>query len=1023
VCIAVVAAALGGQASAQSPAAAAPAAASDSAPVAPRPISHADFDGWRTVATPVLSRDGRWLAYSFQPQDGDGELVIRELASGKERREPIGKLPPPSLAPNDENPDAPPVPRAIRLHFSGDSRFVVATTYPGAAETAAARKARRRAEDMPRGGLLIVPLAGGAAARIADVKSVQVPARGAGWVAYLKEEARSSDAPVRGAAGAASSASTSASASDARPSAAVPATAPAAGTGTGSGTVPAADTPRKTYGTALVLRCLEDGGERVFADVLDAAFTRDGKTLAYSVASRFEAANGVFAVTPGSDAPAQALLAGPGKYLKLGWDRAQAQLVFLSDRDDAAARAPAFKLYRWQRGAATATELLAATSPGFPAGMAISDRGPATTLAFSRDGSKVLVPAAPPAPPPTPRDAQPAEEDKVIADLWRWNDDFVQPIQKVRATQERNRSFVGVVDLASGRYTQLADASLRTVVLSDDGRRALGSDDTPYRRQADYDGRYADLYTVDPATGARKLALKRQREGFGANTVLAASAWSPDGRWLAYYRARQWHLLDTAGGTSRVLTATLGRAVHNEEHDAPAEPDAYGTAGWTADSQSLLVYDRYDVWQLFADGRRAVNLTRGEGRRQRVQLRVQRTEAVEEDDDERGISPNKPLVLRGVSETTRATGFFRTRLDAGTPLQRLLWADQNLRFVARAPQADVLLLSAQRFDLYPDLHTTGPDFAALSKVTDGGAQMAPFLWGRGELMGFKTKQGRPLQAAVYKPANFDPKKKYPLLVYIYERLSQGVHDFRHPAPSHNINFSQYTSNGYVVMTPDIAYTTGQPGKSALDAVLPAIDALARQGFIDAQRIGIAGHSWGGYQIAYMVTQTNRFRAAEAGAPVGNMTSAYSGIRWGTGLPRQFQYEQSQSRIGRPLPEAPALYLANSPVFHAPKVKTPLLILHNDNDDAVPWYQGIELFLALRRYGKEAWFFNYNGEFHGLRRRADQKDYALRMNQFFDHFLKGAPAPEWMDKGIPFIDRDEEKLRFRATTATAPARPS
>jgi dipeptidyl aminopeptidase/acylaminoacyl peptidase len=233
-----------------------------------------------------------------------------------------------------------------------------------------------------------------------------------------------------------------------------------------------------------------------------------------------------------------------------------------------------------------------------------------------------------------------------------------------------------------------------------------------------------------------------------------------------------------------------------------------------------------------------------------------------------------------------------------------------------------------------------------------------------------------------------------------------------PSPGTSINVAFYVSNGYMVLTPDIVYTIGNPGQSALKCVLPAIQAVVDKGFVDENAIGIQGHSWGGYQIAYMVTQTNRFKAAEAGAPVGNMTSAYSGIRWGSGLPRQFQYEQSQSRIGKTLYDAPMKFMENSPIFHIQRVKTPLLILANDQDDAVPWYQGIELFLALRRNGKQAYLWSYNGEFHGLRRRPDQKDYTMRMQQFFDHFLKGAPAPEWMEKGVPYVDRDEEKERFR-----------
>ena len=982
---------------------------------AKRPLDHADFDAWRGIATPVLSRDGKWLAYSMQPQDGDGELVIRELVTGKERRETIGALPPPVLIPNEENPDAPPVPRVVRVLFSSDSRYLITSTYPSKAETIAARKAKKKADEMPKGGMLIINLTGSNVVRVANVKSMQVPSKGGAWVAYLKEDAK-----------------VDANADAANTNAAVPAEAKAADddddddqaaaraaatTGAATPPISTAVGAKKVYGTYLVLRELSSGFERVFANVLENSFARDGKTLLFTVASKTEADNGVYALATGEAVAPVALLSGKGKYLKLTWDREQSQLAFLSDRDDVAAKVPQFKLYHWLRAsAAAAGEAVSAGTPGVPPGMAISEKGPATTVAFSRDGKKLYVPMAAPAKAARAADAAPLDEDKVSADLWRWNDDVVQSIQKVRATQELNRSYRGVFDLAARRYTQLADVSLRSIALSDDGKRALGVDDRAYRRMTDYDGAYADVYVVDTATGARKLAIKQLRDGGGAGSggaQFVQAQWSPDGNWAYYYQAKHWHVLNTADGRSRNLTAALGVAVHNELHDLPQPAGAYGVAGWMSDSQSLLIYDRYDVWQLFVDGRPPTNLSRGEGRKAKIQLRVQRTEPVDEDDEERGFDAGKALVLRGESEIARATGFYKTSFAGSAAPQRLTWGEQNFRYIGRAQQADVLLVSASRFDLYPDLYTTDANFAALTKVTDGGAQMAPFLWGKAELMGFNNRKGVPLQAALYKPANFDARKKYPLIVYIYERLSQNVHNFNNPAPGHNIDFSQYVSNGYLVMTPDIAYTTGYPGKSAMDAVMPAIDALVKQGYVDEKAIGIQGHSWGGYQIAYMLTKTNRFRAAEAGAPVGNMTSAYSGIRWGTGLPRQFQYEQSQSRIGKPLQEATALFIENSPIFQAQKVTTPLLIMANDNDDAVPWYQGIELFLALRRYQKEVYFFNYNGEFHGLRRRADQKDYARRMSQFFDHYLKGAAAPEWMDKGIPYIERDEEKEKFSA----------
>ena len=265
--------------------------------------------------------------------------------------------------------------------------------------------------------------------------------------------------------------------------------------------------------------------------------------------------------------------------------------------------------------------------------------------------------------------------------------------------------------------------------------------------------------------------------------------------------------------------------------------------------------------------------------------------------------------------------------------------------------------------------------------------------------------GKPIDGLLYKPENFDLKKKYPLLSYFYERNSDNLHRYSPPAPpSSSVNISLYVSNGYVVFVPDIRYQVGYPGKSAYDCVVPGILNLVQQGYIDSSKIGIQGHSWGGYQVAYLVSRTKMFAAAESGAPVSNMTSAYGGIRWESGMSRMFQYEKTQSRIGATLWENPTLYLENSALFSAPNIETPLLILHNDADGAVPWYQGIELFVALRRLQKPAWMLNYNGEPHGIRQRKNQKDFAIRMMQFFDHFLKGAPAPEWMSKGIPATEK-------------------
>jgi dipeptidyl aminopeptidase/acylaminoacyl peptidase len=967
------------------------------APPAKRALTHQDYDAWRTIAGPVLSPDGRYLAYSFLPQEGDGDIVVRDLRTGSERRETVGALPPPPLPTGDEvNPEGPPGPRSVRVLITSDSRFLIAGSYPAKAETDRARKERRRPEEMPKPGLMILELATGDVTRVAAVRSMQVPSRGGPFLAYLLEP-RAEERPG------------------------------------GDGSTPrgagrAGGPARREYGTDLVVRDLAGRRDRVIPNVSEYSIAQDGGTLLYAVAARTEEENGVYAVVPGSDAPAAALLAGKGRYSKIAWDRESTRAAFVSDRDDAGAKVPKLKLYLWDRKSPAALEVVSASTAGLPAALAVSDKA---APSFSRDGAKLYVPTAPPPRPPRDPGSEPPAEDRVVADLWHWQDDLVQPMQRVRANSERNRTYRGVYHIAEKRYVQLADPTMQISIPSDDGRTALGADDRAYRRMIDYDGTYSDIYRVDTATGVRTLAVKQLRAAFGGAggrggrfggnpRFNAPLQWSPDGKWALYYQDAHWHVLSAADATSRHLTAGLKVAFHDELDDTPDPAPSYGTSGWTRDSQSVLVYDRYDVWQVFANGRAARNLTEGTGRRTKTQYRVQLIEpADDEEEDGRGIDPAKPLYLRAESEETRATGFSVDSFSGNEPPRQLLWGDRSFRFAGRARSSDVLLVTASRFDEYPDLHTTDPTFGRLTKVTSGGDQKEQFLWGKGELIQFKNADGVALRGALYKPESFDPKKKYPLIVYIYERLSQGLHTFIPPAPGHSINFSYYTSNGYLVLTPDIVYTIGSPGQSALRCVLPAIQKVVDQGFVDESAIGIQGHSWGGYQIAYMVTQTKRFRAAEAGAPVGNMTSAYSGIRWGTGLPRQFQYEKTQSRIGHSLWEATQKFIDNSPVFHVQRVQTPLLILSDDQDDAVPWYQGIELYLALRRNNKEAYLFNYNGEFHGLRRRADQKDFTVRLQQFFDHFLKRAPAPEWMEKGIPFLDREEEKERLRQA---APPRP-
>lgn len=983
-------------------------------PAAPkRPITHKDYDTWHSIQSPQISRDGKFVAYAYMAQDADSEIIVRNLTAGTEWRAARGYRPP-APPPDDTIPNFGELiaaqGRLARPAFTADSRFVVFSIEPAKAELNKAKKDKKKPDDMPKNALGIMDLSSGQVAKIDRVKNFQAPEEGGGFIAYLME-AKPGASPNRD--GAAPKENPTSPSSENLEETDTKAEAPQSR--------PAGRGPKKEYGTDLILRNTTTGTERTFNDVLDYSFSKDAKTLAFTVSSKNEEANGVYVVTPQTEAAPTPLLAGKGKYQKLTWDEEQTELAFISDRDDQESKQAKFKVYLWERGSAapvtqgtdrnhasanapaSASEIVSNSSPGFRKDFVVSDKA---NLSFSLDGSRLFLGAAPPPEPEKSADEDIPADEKVLVDLWHWKDDYIQPIQKVRAEQDRQRSYRAVYVVKDKKFVQLADEKMESLTPSTDGRLAIGSDNRAYRVISDYDPGLTDFYVVSAEDGSRKLVTQKLR----GNVSL-----SPGAKYAIYFDGKDWNSFSIPGGATVNLTRNLPVHFFNEDNDTPEVPNSYGLAGWTKDDHDLLIYDRYDVWQVSPDGSSAKNLTDGVGRRDHLQFRYVRL-----DPKERSIDPMKPLLLHAENEDTRDSGFYRDKINGGLP-EKLIMGAKDYNNPTKAKDADVLMFTASRFDEFPDIWVTDSSFKGPKKISNGDAQRAQFNWGTSELVPFKNTDGVALKGLLLKPDNFDPKKKYPMIVYIYERLTQGLHAFRNPGPGTSINPTYYVSNGYLIFMPDIVYTTGYPGRSALQCVLPAIQAVVDKGFVDEANIGIQGHSWGGYQIAYMVTQTNRFKAAEAGAAVANMTSAYSGIRWGTGLPRQFQYEHSQSRIGGSLWEYPMRYLENSPLFHVDKVQTPLLLINNDEDDAVPWYQGIEFYLGLRRMNKEVYMFSYNGEKHGLRKRINQKDYTHRLQEFFDHFLKGAPAPEWMEKGIPYLQREKEKEKYRIADSQGPAR--
>ena len=636
---------------------------------------------------------------------------------------------------------------------------------------------------------------------------------------------------------------------------------------------------------------------------------------------------------------------------------------------------------------------------------------------FTPDGNRIMTGIAPVRPP---KDTTIVDFETAQLDIWNWDAPYTPPQQKKRLDGTLRKTYTAVINLTEnpGKIIPLTTSFFDNIRLIAGGKSewALSRDNAKYARESMWiDGSFADISLVNLKNGSRKVIA----ENFNAGRMDV----SPGGNYLIWFsnNDQQWYTYNIASGQTANLTSQTGVAFHDEEDDHPTKyPGAYeGSPKWLENDQAVLIIDRYDVWKFSPDGSKAENLTGGTGRQTHHRFKTMDLRIDKRTDNERRsgvITPIKAkddLMLSVQNEDNKKNGY--GRLNLAKPAKTLKYFTDTVAFQSPVRSLDGKIAYLKGNFRHPyDLYTTKDFFASSEKVSAINPQMSDYRWGCANLFEWKAYDGTPLKGLVFIPDGIKPGEKLPVMIYFYEKYSDQLYNFWQPAPSRStVNISFYTSRGYVVFIPDIVYKDGHPGESAYNCICSGAEALCEKySFADKSKMAIQGQSWGGYQTAWLVTRTNMFAAAGAGAPVSNMTSAYGGIRWESGMTRAGQYEHGQSRIGKTLWDEGGLdlYIENSPIFNADKVETPLLIMHNDNDGAVPWYQGIEYFSDLRRLGKPCWLLEYNNEAHNLVERRNCKDLSRRLQQFFDHYLKGEPMPAWMKTGVP-TDRKGEYFGF------------
>ena len=775
------------------------------------------------------------------------------------------------------------------------------------------------------------------------------------------------------------------------------------------GAAAASNAPR---GVDVILHHLATGRSQFLGSVGDVAFNKMGDLLAYTVDAAVRDGNGLFVMDLESGRM-HVLDNDARNYNRMAWSEDGTALAVLKGREVERMRERDNDLIVFSDVRAalddaaehTPVKLDASAAAGFPRGYVISDRSP---LAWSDDNKRVFLGII--AQTAAPDTARRRSTDSVAdVDIWRTQDERIQSVQMIRAEADRNFTYRQAFDVGSARFVKLTDSTMRDIDISQDGRWAVGRDTRGYIH--DFKRPAADFYRVNTTTGERTLMFRNQLTGQHVFGI------SPDSRHFLYWKDNRHQAYDLDAGTSRTIGSGAPVSFVDMEYDHPGPKPSYGIAGYTKDGKSVIAQHRYDLWLFPLDGTSAPrNLTNGAGTRGEIRFRYIRTVPIDPlaprtPDQNQGIDLSKPITLSAYGEYTKKSGFFEL---ADGKLREIVYDDAAFSTPIRAQKADKYMFTRQTFIEFPDLRVSTADFKDSKKITDANPQQKEYVWGRRVLFDYRNRDGLRLQGILALPDDYRQGEKRPMLVSFYEKNSANMH--RYSAPNFLTGMGaipmEAVSRGYITMLPDVHFRTGSSHSDMLEAVEAATKKVIELGYADPKRIGVHGHSYGGEGAAFIGTRSKMFAAVGMGAGVTDLFSDFSQswgwsyqVSGGSGANGNDYYLFGQGRWGVSPWEKPDLYRFESALTHAHEARAPFLIMHGTADPTVSFTEGMNFYNALRYNGKNAVMLAYPGEGHGLRGLANRRDLTIRYFQFFDHYLKGAPAPKWMTDGVPYLAKD------------------
>jgi dipeptidyl aminopeptidase/acylaminoacyl peptidase len=769
--------------------------------------------------------------------------------------------------------------------------------------------------------------------------------------------------------------------------------------------------PSDSVGGDLVVMDPGSGAQTVIGNVSSFAWQDGGPLLAVTLRTAWGTSNGVALFDP-DEGRLRTLESGDADYVALSWRDESAELAVLRSVETDDRREASHDVLVWEDVRVGGPAVLSALDhPSLGRDVRVT---PYAGVSFSRDGSTLFVGVRPWEPGPVaeaergsdergaslteggenPEDSDDAEPADV--QVWHWNDDQVLRAQEYAAARIARQTLLAAWHPEDGRLIVLGEDLEEPVTVVAGGAWGIVPDYDPYVFERRFGSRAADWYRVDVATGARARIGEHLDFGVSSHADLDA---------VMVYDADRWSFVDlptlqtTVVGEGRSFTQPLA------DYDYPGPRPAWGFGAWLDDGSAALLYDRNDVWR--ADARTGALTLLTDGADKGWEYRLIDPEA--DGGFRSGVEPLRagdPVWYAVRNLGTKASGYAQGSSGGGVEL--LLMEDARTSGLTRAHDTDRYAFRSERWDDSPDVFVSGARLRDARQVTETNAFQSDFAWGRSELLDYTTAAGHELQAILVYPAAFEEGRRYPLILYQYERLSDGLHAYDPPSERDYYNYQVWSQNGYFVLMPDIVYEPGRPGPSALDAVENALDAAVATGHVDPERMGLIGHSWGGYQAAYLPTRTNRFAASVAGAAITNFLSFMGAVHWNGGLPETGHWETGQARMAAPYWDDLAGHLESSPANFIEDLQTPMLLMHGDADGVVDFYQGLEFYNYARRAGKEVVLLVYPDADHGLTDKTQQVDYHRRILQWFGHWLKGEPAAPWITRGESWVERERRR---------------